>query len=50
MKNKFLSFAVVCLLSISMSSCYTLTYTVGDGSKTGEIVKKKNHYLIIIYG
>ena len=46
MKNKFLSFAVVCLLSLSMSSCYTLTYTVGDGSKTGEIVKKKNHYLI----
>lgn len=29
-----------------MSSCYTLTYTVGDGSKTGEVIKKKNHYLI----
>lgn len=46
MKNKFLSFAVVCLLSLSMASCYTLTYTVGDGSKTGEVIKKKNHYLI----
>jgi hypothetical protein len=29
-----------------MASCYTLTYTVGDGSKTGEVIKKKNHYLV----
>jgi hypothetical protein len=46
MKNKFLSFAVVCLLSLSMTSCYTLTYTVGTGTQTGETIKKKNHYLI----
>lgn len=29
-----------------MASCYTLTYTVGDGSKTGEVIKKTNHYLV----
>jgi hypothetical protein len=46
MKNKFLSFAVVCLLSLCMTSCYTLTYTVGTGTQTGETIKKKNHYLI----
>lgn len=46
MKKKFLSFTVACLLILSTSSCYTLTYAVGEGSKTGEIVKKKNHYLI----
>ena len=46
MKNKFLSLALLSCLCLSMSSCYTLTYAVGDGSKTGEIVKKKNHYLI----
>jgi hypothetical protein len=37
------------LLSISflsMASCYTLTYTVGTGTQTGETIKKKNHYLI----
>lgn len=35
-------FAVVLL----MSSCYTYTFNVGDGSQTGVEVKKKNHYLI----
>jgi hypothetical protein len=29
-----------------MASCYTLTYTVGTGTQTGETIKKKNHYLI----
>jgi len=29
-----------------MTSCYTLTYTVGTGTQTGETIKKKNHYLI----
>jgi len=46
MKNKFLSFAVVCLLSLSMSSCYTLTYAVGSGAQTGETITEKNHYLV----
>lgn len=46
MKNKFLSFAEVCLLSLSMSSCYTLTYAVGSGAQTGETITEKNHYLV----
>ena len=29
-----------------MTSCYTLTYSVGEGAKTGIEVKEKNHYLI----
>jgi hypothetical protein len=46
MKNKFVSFALLSFLCLSMSSCYTLTYTVGTGTQTGETIKKKNHYLI----
>lgn len=46
MKNKLFSFAMVCLISLSMTSCYTLTYAVGTGSQTGEVIQKKNHYLI----
>ena len=33
-------------LSLLMTSCYTLTYSVGEGAKTGLEVKEKNHYLI----
>jgi hypothetical protein len=33
-------------LVLLMSSCYTVTHTVGTGSQGTEIVKKKNHYLI----
>lgn len=29
-----------------MTSCYTYTATVGNGSQTGKEVKKMNHYLI----
>jgi len=29
-----------------MTSCYTLSYNVGDGPQTGIEVKEKNHYLI----
>ena len=46
MKNKFVSFALLSFLCLSMTSCYTLTYTVGTGTQTGETIKKKNHYLI----
>lgn len=46
MKNKFLSFALVCLLSLSMASCYTVSYAVGSGSQTGETIMEKNHYLV----
>ena len=46
MKNKLFSFAVVCLLSLSMASCYTISYAVGSGAQTGETIVEKNHYLI----
>lgn len=46
MKNKFISFALLTVVCLSMTSCYTLTYAVGNGSQTGETIKKKNHYLI----
>jgi hypothetical protein len=46
MKNKFLSFALVCLISLSMASCYTVSYAVGSGSQTGETIIEKNHYLV----
>lgn len=46
MKKTFLNLALVFAISISMTSCFTLTYSVGEGSKTGIEVTEKNHYLI----
>jgi hypothetical protein len=44
--RKILS-AIVFVFALSMlTSCYTYTYTVGEGPKTGMEVKKMNHYLI----
>jgi len=38
--------ALVFAISLLMTSCYTLTYSVGEGAKTGMEVTEKNHYLI----
>ncbi len=46
MKKAVLSLAFVLVISFLMTSCYTLTYSVGEGSKTGVEMKEKNHYLI----
>lgn len=46
MKRKTSYFLVAICLSMAMTSCYTYTYTVGSGPKTGLEVKGKNHYLI----
>lgn len=46
MKKGFLQLSLVLGLTISMSSCYTYTHSVGKGSQTGVEVKKMNHYLI----
>jgi hypothetical protein len=46
MKNKFITFALLSFLCLSMASCYTLTYAVGTGAQTGETITKKNHYLV----
>jgi len=48
MRKTISKFACIFTLSILMSSCYTLSYEVGDGAQTGIEVKKKNHY--VVYG
>ena len=46
MKNKFISFALLTLLCLSLTSCYTVSYAVGTGSQTGETIVEKNHFLV----
>ncbi len=46
MRKNFLNLVFVLSFSILMTSCYTLTYSVGKGAQTGVSVKEKNHYLI----
>jgi hypothetical protein len=46
MKKTALSMALVFAISLLMTYCYTLTYSVGEGAKTGMEVTEKNHYLI----
>jgi len=47
MKNIVLSLSLVVCMSILLSSCYSLTYSVGEGAKSGVQVTEKNHYLIL---
>ncbi|WP_028296388.1 Bor family protein [Olivibacter sitiensis] len=46
MRRKLFNLALAGCLSMLMTSCYTYTYTVGSGPKSGQEVKAKNHYLI----
>ncbi len=46
MKKILVNFVFLGVVSLLLSSCYTLTYSVGEGAKTGIEVKEKNHYLI----
>lgn len=46
MKKNFFSLFLVISISLLVSSCYTLTYSVGRGSQKGVTVEEKNHYLI----
>ena len=45
-KKSIVNIALVLVLSVSMTSCYTYTHSVGDGPQTGVMVKEKNHYFI----
>jgi len=45
MKKTVINLAFVFVISFLMTSCYTLTYSVGEGAKTGVEVMEKNHYL-----
>jgi hypothetical protein len=46
MKKTLFSLILVACISLSLTSCYTYTFSVGDGAQTGMEVKKMNHYLI----
>jgi len=46
MKNKFVTFALLSFLCLSMASCYTVSYAIGSGSQTGETIVEKNHFLV----
>ncbi|NBC58784.1 MAG: hypothetical protein GVY05_10945 [Bacteroidetes bacterium] len=46
MKKTFFSLILVMCMTLSLSSCYVNTFSVGEGAQTGMQVKKMNHYLI----
>ncbi len=46
MKQKFNYTALLFALMISLSSCYSHTFMVGDGPQTGATITGKNHYFI----
>ncbi|MCO5251078.1 MAG: Bor family protein [Candidatus Kapabacteria bacterium] len=46
MRRTLVSLFLIVAISFLMASCYTLTYNVGEGAKTGVEVVEKNHYLI----
>ncbi len=46
MKRITVNLALALTLSLMMSSCYTISHTVGTGPQSGQEVKKMNHYLI----
>ncbi|PKL85928.1 MAG: hypothetical protein CVV22_05190 [Ignavibacteriae bacterium HGW-Ignavibacteriae-1] len=46
MRRTFVSLFLIVAISFLMASCYTLTYNVGEGAKSGIEVTEKNHYLI----
>ncbi|KFD40027.1 Bor family protein [Schleiferia thermophila] len=46
MKKVLFNLILVMAISVLMTSCYTLTFSVGEGAKTRIEVREKNHYLI----
>lgn len=46
MKKNIFTFLILFTILFSVSSCYTYTLKVGNGSQTGIEYSKKNHYLI----
>jgi hypothetical protein len=46
MKNNFFRTMCAIVVAVAMTSCYSLSYTVGNGAQSGEEVKGHNHYLI----
>lgn len=46
MKKFFIRLIFVIAITVTMTSCYTVTATIGSGPQTGVEVKKANHFLI----
>ncbi|MEX2591674.1 MAG: Bor family protein [Anditalea sp.] len=46
MKKSILNLAFVLGLSLMMTSCFTYSFSVGEGAQTGMEERKMNHYLI----
>jgi hypothetical protein len=46
MKRRLLNIFAVLGLAIMLSSCYTYSFSVGNGAQGGSEMKEKNHYLI----
>ena len=46
MKKKLLSLSLVVLMLFSMSSCYTLEHTVGNGAQGGNEVSQRQWYAL----
>lgn len=46
MKKSISSLALILTISLFSTSCYTLTYSVGNGAQTGIEMKEKNHFLV----
>jgi hypothetical protein len=46
MKKNIINFSLIMVIAICLTSCYSLSYSVGKGAQSGVEVKGKNHYLI----
>jgi hypothetical protein len=46
MKKTGSKFLTITAMAILLASCYSHTYTVGEGSTTGVVVKEKNHFAV----
>jgi len=46
MKKNHFQLLLLAFVMMSMSSCFTYTYTMGSGPQTGMTITEKNHYLI----
>ena len=46
MKKNFFKTTCVIAVAIAMTSCYSLSCTVGSGAQSGQEVKGHNHYLM----
>lgn len=46
MRKVLFNLALVVGMSLFLTSCYTYTYSVGEGAKTGVKVQQKNHYVL----